>query len=142
MKGHIVRIFGIVLFVVAFFLPAVRTPGSGPEAGPFVGWVCAVSALIASAGIIHLGAALQGKDAVGAISLILSGWVNPLLLLFLIFSIRANWVRTRRGLAAAILVCLAATWVFLFKAPMTPLVGHFLWVAGIAAILGAQFVRG
>jgi len=48
----------------------------------------------------------------------------------------------RHGLAAAILLCLLATWVFLFKAPMTPLVGHFLWVGGIVAILGAEFVKG
>jgi hypothetical protein len=142
MTRAIVRVVGIVLAVGAFFLPAVRNPGSGPGSGIFVGWACAVSALMATAGLLHLGAALQGKDAVGAISLMFSGWVNPLVLLYLVFCIRSSWARVRHVLAAAILLCLLATWVFLFKAPMTPLVGHFLWVAGIVTILGAEFVKG
>ena len=142
MKRAIVRVTGIVVFVAAFFLPAVRTAGSGTGTAPFVGWVCAVSALMATAGLLHLGQALQGKDAVGAISLMFSGWVNTLVLLYLVFCIRSSWARVRHGLAAAILLCLLATWVFLFKAPMTPLVGHFLWVGGIVAILGAEFVKG
>ena len=67
MKRAIVRVTGIVVFVAAFFLPAVRTAGSGTGTAPFVGWVCAASALMATAGLLHLGQALQGKDAVGAI---------------------------------------------------------------------------
>jgi hypothetical protein len=35
----------------------------------------------------------------------------------------------------AILICFAATWVFFVKAPMVPLIGHFVWVAGGLMIL-------
>jgi hypothetical protein len=98
MKGHVMRIVGIVLFVAAFFVPAVRAPGTGAGTGSFAGWVCALAALMSTAGLLHLGAAGQGKDTVGIISLILSGWVNPLVLLFLAFSIRPRWGAGRGAL--------------------------------------------
>jgi hypothetical protein len=100
------------------------------------GWICATAAISASAGIPHLvSGAMQGKDLPGACCLILSGWVNPLVLLFLFFCIWRKFVRIRRVLAAAILICFVATWVFFVKAPMVPLIGHFLWVAGALMIL-------
>jgi hypothetical protein len=138
MLTRILRVVGIVVFVVAFFLPAVRDAHttSGPVSLPMSGWMCATVAISASAGIFHLvSGAMQGKDLLGAVCLILSGWVNPLVLLYLFFCIWRKFVRIRRVLAVAILVCFAATWVFLVKAPMVPLIGHFLWVAGALMIL-------
>jgi hypothetical protein len=75
---------------------------------------------------------------VGLICLILSGWVNPLVLLYLVFSIWRRFVRIRRVLAAAVVVCIMATWVFFFKSAMIPLVGHFVWVAGGLMILAGE----
>jgi hypothetical protein len=139
---RVVRIAGIVLFVVAFFLPAVRPGGTdtGPGSSPMVGWSCALIAAASTGGIFHLEAAWQGKDAAGAICLILSGWVNPLVIFYLAFSIWPRFVLIRRVLAVAILVCFVATWVYLFKAPMVPLIGHFLWVAGALMILAGEIV--
>ncbi len=140
---RIVRLAGIVVFVVAFFLPAVRDPHttSGPGSAPVSGWMCALVAGAASAGIFHINQpGLGGKDELGVICLILSGWVNPLVLLYLLFCIWRKFVRIRRVLAVAILICFAATWVFLFKAPMIPLIGHFLWVAGALMILAGEIV--
>lgn len=141
MIARIIKIAGVVLFAAAFFLPAVRSVGTGPGSGPMVGWVCAFFAGAATAGIFHLDAAWQGKDVVGSVCLILSGWVNPLVLLYLVFSISRRFVLLRRILAVAILVCFAATWAFLAKAPMVPLVGHFLWVAGASMILAGEVTR-
>jgi hypothetical protein len=78
---------------------------------------------------------MQGKDLLGAACLILSGWVNPLVVLYLFFCIWRKFVRIRRVLAEAIVICFVATWIFLVKAPMVPLIGHFLWVAGALMIL-------
>jgi hypothetical protein len=36
-----------------------------------------------------------------------------------------------------IVLGLIATWIYLAKEHFTPLVGHYLWVAGILLILGA-----
>jgi hypothetical protein len=142
MKRWIVRLAGLAIFVAAFFLPAVRSPGTGSGSGPMLGWMCALVAASATGGIFHASAAtIQGKDVLGIVCLILSGWVNPLVVLYLVFSIWSSLVRIHRALAAAILICLVATWVFLFKAPMIPLVGHFLWVAGAFLILSGELVR-
>jgi hypothetical protein len=138
MVTRIVRIVGIVVFVIAFFLPAVRDAHTtnGPVSLPMSGWMCATVAISASAGILHLASGTtQGKDLPGILCLILSGWVNPLVLLYLFFCIWRKFVRIRRVLAVAILICFAATWVFFVKAPMVPLIGHFVWVAGGLMIL-------
>jgi hypothetical protein len=135
---RILRLAGTVLFVVAFFLPAVRDAHStgGPGSPPMSGWMCATVAMSASAGIPHLASGTtQGKELLGILCLILSGWVNPLVLLYLFLCIWRKLVWIRRVLAAAILICFVASWVFLFKAPMIPLIGHFLWVAGALMIL-------
>jgi hypothetical protein len=139
MKIRIVRLVGIVLFVAAFFLPSARDAGTGPGSGPMIGWMCAIVAGSAIAGIFHLSSsALQGKDVLGVICLILSGLVNPLVLLYLLFSIWAKFVRIRRVLTVAILVCFAATWAFFFKSAMSPLAGHFVWVTGALMILAGE----
>jgi uncharacterized membrane protein len=144
MVTSIVRAVGILLFAVAFFLPAVRDAHTvtGSGSAPMTGWMCATVAGSASAGILHLfGPGAQGKETAGVICLILSGWVNPLVLLYLLSCISQKFVRIRRVLAVAILICFAATWFFLFKVPMTPLIGHFLWVAGALMILAGEVVR-
>jgi hypothetical protein len=136
MKRWIVTLAGIALFAAAFFLPAVRSPGSGAGSRPMVGWMCAFVAASATGGIFRASAStIQGKDVPGIVCLILSGWVNPLVVFYLFASIWPRLVAIRRVLAAAILVCIAATWIFLFKAPMIPLIGHYLWVAGALIIL-------
>jgi hypothetical protein len=141
MMVRIVRLAGLVLFVAAFFLPAVRNGGdAGAGSGPIVGYVCAMFAGAASASIVHPVSAWQGKDMAGALCLMLSGWVNALVPIYLLFTFWSRLVVIRRVLAAAILICFAATWVFFAKAPMVPLIGHFLWVAGALLILAGEIV--
>jgi hypothetical protein len=140
MKRWIVTLAGIALFAAAFFLPAVRSPGTGAGSRPMVGWMCALVAASATGGIFRASAAtIQGKDVPGIVCLILSGWVNPLVVFYLIASIWRRLVTIRRVLAAAILTCIAASWIFFFKAPMIPLIGHYLWAAGALVILAGEF---
>lgn len=106
------------------------------------GWMCATVAGSASAGMLYLFApGWHGKEIPGFICITLSGWVNPLMLMYLMFSIWRKFVRIRRALAMAILVCFAAAWLLFFKAPMIPLIGHFVWVAGALMILSGEVVR-
>lgn len=137
---RVLRIAGLALFVAAFFLPAVRNGEAGPGSGPILGWVCAMFAGAASASIAHPVSAWQGKDLAGALCLMLSGWVNPLVLIYLLLSLWSKLVRARRIVAVAILICLVAAWVFFAKAPMVPLIGHFLWVGGALLILFGEVV--
>jgi hypothetical protein len=137
----ILQSLGLCIFIAAFYLPAVRGAGTGPGNGPMTGWMCAMAALAATGGVFHMSAAAtEGKELPAIICLILSGWINPLMLMYLVFSIWRKFVRIRRVLAIAILICFAATWFFFFKAPMIPLIGHFVWVAGALMILAAEVV--
>ena len=43
----------------------------------------------------------------------MSGWINPMILLYLGFSFASKFVRARRILAIAVLVCMLATWISL-----------------------------
>jgi hypothetical protein len=142
MKRWIVTLVGIALFATAFFLPAVRSPGTGAGSGPMLGWMCALVASSATGGIFRASAStIQGKDVLGIVCLILSGWVNPLVVFYLVASIWRQLVTIRRVLGAAVLLCLIASWVFLYKAPMIPLIGHYLWAAGALLILSGEFFR-
>jgi hypothetical protein len=133
-NAKIVRLVGFLMAAVAFALPAVKGAGGGPGSDPYSGWLCAVTAATATGGLLRSGLS-PGNDAFGSLCLVLSGWVNPLVVIYLLFLFGARFAGARRVTAAAILVCLIATWIFLAIAPMIPLVGHFLWVGGILLIL-------
>jgi len=105
--------------------------------------MCALFAGTASIGAFDLSgaaAAFQAKDAVGVFALILSGWVNPLVLFFLLFCIWKRFVIVRRALAIAILVCIGASWAFIARTSMSPKIGHFVWIAGILVMLSPEAV--
>jgi len=130
----ICQILGLMIFIAAFSLPACR------EAGPvtaftntFKGWECAR---------ITLSATFQKETYEDLDFLaVLSGWINPLILIYIPFSFFPQFKRVRRSLAAAVLVCMAATWTFFFIAHIVPLIGHFMWIAGALMILAAEVAR-
>jgi hypothetical protein len=88
--------------------------------------------------MIRHGFSGAGFDAMGTICLVLSGWVNPLAVVYLLFTLGSRYLNVRRILAVSLLICLIATWIFLAKAPMVPLVGHYLWVAGLLLIISPE----
>jgi hypothetical protein len=135
-RAKLIRLVGFLMAAVAFALPAVKSAGSG--SGPYSGWLCAVTAATATGSLIRSGLS-PGSDAFGSLCLVLSGWVNPLVVIYLLFLLSERFRMARRVTAAAILVCLIATWIFLAMAPMVPLVGHFLWVGGIFMMLAPEF---
>jgi hypothetical protein len=138
MKTLVVRLAGLTLFVVAFFLPAVRGTGSGPGNGPMDGWMCAYFAGAATGGILRNGPAWEGINVPGMMYLILSGWVNPLVGMYLVLCLWPRLVRIRVAMAVAVLLCLSATWAFLAIAKMEPLIGHYLWAGGTLMILAGE----
>jgi hypothetical protein len=123
------RILGLCLYVGAFFLPACRTVATPDGGSPDVyrGYICAGITLVNS-----LSREMWHSQNFLAI---LSGWINPLLLLYLIFLPFACLRWPRRIMAGVILCFIAGTWVFFHLYPMVPLIGHFLWIAGILLIL-------
>ena len=129
------RILGFFVYLAAFFLPAVRevsTPG-GDAPDVFLGSRCAWMTLVNtfSHEIWHSKYFLA----------VLSGWINPLLLLYLFLLLFPKLFWPRRILAGAIVAFIAGTWVLFAIIPLVPLIGHVLWIAGILLILAGEAVR-
>jgi hypothetical protein len=129
------RILGLLVFIAAFFLPAVRgvaTPG-GDAPDVFLGSRCAWMTLVNtfSHEIWHSKYFLA----------VLSGWINPLLLLYLFLLLFPKLFWPRRIVAGAIMAFIAGTWVLFAIIPLVPLIGHVLWIAGILLILAGEAVR-
>jgi hypothetical protein len=150
----IVWITGLTLFVTAFFLPAVREPpatgaaawGPGLQSHVFAGWECAaVMTPIFTVRLLQIAVeperAPQGTPIWPDLALMaLSGWVNSFVLLYLLCCLFRKLRKFRSFLAGSIVVCLIATWILLARQHFALLVGHWLWVAGIAVMLAAPFV--
>jgi hypothetical protein len=129
------RILGFLVYLAAFFLPAVREVASPVGDAPDVyrGYVCAWMTLVNtfSHEIWHSKYFLA----------VLSGWINPLLLLYLFLLLFPKLFWPRRILAGAIAAFIAGTWVLFAVVPLVPLIGHFLWIAGILLILAGEAMR-
>ncbi|MGO9775366.1 MAG: hypothetical protein ACLQGT_05685 [Terracidiphilus sp.] len=129
------RILGFFVYLAAFFLPAAREVASPSGDAPDVyrGYVCAWMTLVNtfSHEIWHSKYFLA----------VLSGWINPLLLLYLFLLLFPKLFWPRHILAGAIVAFIAGTWVLFALVPLVPLIGHFLWIAGILLILAGETVR-
>ena len=133
--GFYFRLVGSCVFLAAFFLPAITTGETGPFSGPQPGFVCAFVAILFSVSHLHGGMEGVGPEV---FPFILSGWVNPLVLIYLVFCIWPRFVWVRRCLTVAILLCIGATWLVIEKGRFIPLIGHYLWIAGILAMLAPE----
>jgi hypothetical protein len=129
----IARILGYFVFLGAFFLPAVRqvaTLGAGPPE-VYKGWFCAWITLINTLN----RQTWSSKEFLA----ILSGWINPLMLVYVacLFSRRLRPVR----LVAVALIALffIGTWIYFGLEPLVPLAGHVLWFAGALMIAVGEF---
>lgn len=131
--GWAVRLLGLCIFVVAFFVPAVRAGSPGSEAVVFPGWKCASVALTETVALV--GKTGVEKPSFEVLLVIFSGWINPLVLLLFVLSIWRGLLALRRVLAVIVLLCMAATWIFFAVQKVTPLIGHFLWIAGALLVL-------
>jgi hypothetical protein len=130
-------IVGLILFAAGFFLPAVRFPpdprpeaqwGPGTMSHEFIGYECAEVTLVSSAAIFE-------HPKVEAIPAVLSGWINPLVLLYPVACSVKRLDRSRPFIAGAIVACCFAMWVQFAAEHVTLLVGHYFWIGGIALLL-------
>ena len=130
------RVVGFLLYTMAFLLPAVResVPAGAtvPPSQIYKGWFCALVTLMNTFG----KDVWQSKDFLA----VLSGWINPLILIYLVLLLVHNLNWQRRLVAALIVAFMFATWIYFALAPLVPLVGHYLWIVGALMILSGEFV--
>jgi len=121
------RILGYFVFLAAFFLPAVREPGHDDFIrGSMCAWITLINTLNHDV--------WRSKDFLA----ILSGWINPAMLLYVASLFSRKLALLRRILACLIVIFLAGTWVYFSIVPLIPLAGHFLWVLGMGMILAGE----
>jgi hypothetical protein len=128
MKAWLVRIIALIVFAVSFALPAIRPPGSGAAPQPVPGWTCALvaSVLGPKALVQSFGQGISRE----AIAVVTSGLANYLFLVLFVLSFWRRLARIRLLFGTLYLFCFLASWIYFASAKTTPLVGHFLWVAG------------
>jgi hypothetical protein len=122
---------GFGIYVVAFFLPACRTvatSGDTPDVLP--GYKCAWITLVNT-----INPEMWHSKYFLAI---FSGWINPLLLLYLLLLVSPIFLWPRRIVAGIIAAFIVATWVLFAMIPLVPLAGHVLWIVGILMILAGE----
>jgi hypothetical protein len=141
MKLRLQLAIGFCIYVVAFLLPAIQSPGGGPGAGPgtgtgpVAGWFCALIALFPMAALVRgQWAGVQPE----ALLLAASGLTNPLLLIYLLLRIWPRLVKARLVVGVLVLAGIVSSWVFMSKSSFKPLIGHYLWVAGIVIMLATE----
>jgi hypothetical protein len=126
------KALGVAVFAVAFFLPACRYFGTRSEIvnlGTYKGWQCAqVSLMLTVAPETYRSPLLLA---------VFGGLINPIVVLYLA-CYRPRFAHMRRVLGWAILFCLISTWAFFAVDQFIPLIGHFMWIAGIGLILAAN----
>ena len=129
-----VRVLGFFIYVTAFFVPACKDPGGSAfrNQDVYLGWFCAAVTVMNT----FSRDVWTSKDCLS----ILSGWINPLILIYLVLLIRPRFVWQRRIVAGTIVVFMFATWIYFALAPLVPLIGHFMWIAGALMVLAGEAV--
>jgi hypothetical protein len=107
--------------------------GSGGD--PFFGGFCAYFAFFYPLELLFRGVS-PPWGPLGFISLVVSGWINPLFIIVAIL----DWAEFQQRLASilrkAILAMIPFSWFFAFyEVRMIPREGHFLWIVGMLLTL-------
>jgi len=132
---RLLRFLGYLVYITAFFLPAVRqvaAPGAGAP-DTYKGWFCAWVTIINT--LNH--EMWQSKDFLA----ILSGWINPLLFLYVASLFSRKLRLFRRIVAVVIVLFIVGTWVYFYLVPLIPVIGHVLWIVGILLVLAGEVLK-
>lgn len=129
----IALLIGLLLFAISFALPAVKESNADPGATGIRGYTCATLTL-------ELPWTKDGRDMLRQsplqyFSILLSGWINPLFLVTLLFVlIKPRW-RVTVALAYTVTSMFIFCWIVFFQSHLYPRSGHFLWMIGILLAL-------
>lgn len=129
---YLLVILGLLIFVGAFFLGAVGDQGSSTRVS-LQGYQCATLALLSPWG--RDGLSFLHDAPLTYISVLLSGWINPVFLISAFLLSIHRLPRVAAGLRIATLVMIPFCWVVFRAAHLVPREGHFVWVAGILLTL-------
>jgi hypothetical protein len=129
---------GLVLFAYSFTLPAVREVSSAPGKAGLQGYKCASLALVNTWG--SEGMKLLHNEPADFWSLLVSGWINVVFPMVLIFALVRPSGATSSVLSILVVVMFSACWIFFVRHHLSALVGYYAWMGGtILALAAAKF---
>jgi hypothetical protein len=160
--ANICRVVGIILFCAALLLPScqLRSVGRDGKSVPsptasgvpreFNGYQCAGLALFVALFVVEsfvlnswaAGSLSAGMKSVqlSMIMCALSVAALPLFVFFTVLKITPRFTWLRRGLAAFTLICASASVVFFSKTDSRPLLGWYVWMAGILISIAPEAI--
>jgi hypothetical protein len=130
---RILILLGMILFVVSFFLIAVREAYARQSDPGMHGYTCAEVALLSPWGSDGLRTLREGP--VDYFSVLLSGWINPVFLITTVVLLIRPDGRLARTLRIILLVMFVACWIVFYKEHLHPQAGYFLWTAAMLLVL-------
>lgn len=130
--------WGLLIYLVSFFLLAIGP--SGTAAGSSLpGAFCAFYAFVLPIDFAW-GALFHNVPidigVVPFVSLLISGWINPVFLILAFSDLADTHPRLVRILKVAVVAMIPFTWLFFATFPIFyPREGHFAWVIGMLLVV-------
>lgn len=125
-KTRLIQAFGVVLFIVAYWLPVLGDMSFDPGSR-FIGYMCARYA-------IPFAIDLFRESRLQAVAVLLSELINVLVPVYFALSFVSGMARLRTILMHATFLCILATWLWFVLNKAMPLYGNFVWIAGALLI--------
>jgi hypothetical protein len=126
-------VLGIILFIVSFFLTAVKDVNAAPGASGEKGYFCAYITLSIPLG--HDGWQMLRETPVNYFAVLLSGLINPVFVITVVLSLLKPQGRPGAILRIVLLFMFAACWIVFYRAHLRPQAGYFLWTAAMLLVL-------
>ena len=121
---------GLVLYILSFGLKAVAD---------MRGWQCAVGAFGLPWRALLAATHFPESTTVGWVALLVSGWINPVFLVFVVQMVRGRH-RSASALRIAVLFMVCSCWFVLGVFGLHPREGFALWVTGMVLVLSSFHV--
>lgn len=142
-RANLLFWIGSLLYLTSFFLVAVEKAGEGMS--ELRGYTCAFYSFYWSLGVlleIWHGFHRPASETLDALSILISGWINPIFLLnaTILYFKPLNLV-IRAIMLMGVLIMIPWCWVFFHFERLSPREGHFLWIFAMLAVLFSQLQK-
>ncbi len=121
---------GLLLYAVAFALPAIFAPDSPP----LPGYRCAFFVIVMQPWSSE-NRALVVHEPLRYVPLMLTGWINPLFLVTAILILLCRAAKLASVLRTIVVLLIPLCWVVFHYENVRPREGCFLWIAGMLVVL-------
>jgi hypothetical protein len=133
---------GLLIYALSFIFVAVANLRTS-SGGETFGFHCAYATLLFSweqaKALLHVPTFLHGLASISKpleyFAFLVSGWINPFFLTFVVMAVLGRGKRLGEVLRIAIPFMVPFCWIIFLYEHLLPREGHFLWIAGMLLAL-------